>query len=138
MGTQLSQNGTVTRRFYSGSPFESKIGFCRALRSGNMLFVSGTAPIAEDGSPFATGNAELQAERCFEIAQNAIQNLGGNLQDVVRTRIFLVSENDWQAVGKVHAKFFGEFHPTSTMIVVSKLLNPDWLVEIEVDAIVSN
>ena len=125
------------RRVSSGSPYEEPIGFSRAARAGSVVAVSGTAPVADDGSVFAPGDAHVQAQRCLEIALRALADLGGSPADVVRTRTFLVDRADWQEVGRAHGEVFGDVRPASTMVVVAGLLDPGWLVEIEVDAVVA-
>lgn len=121
---------TLTR---SGSPFEEAIGFSRAVREGAVVAVSGTAPIWPDGSvdpdPF------VQAGRCWEIALAALAELGGAPADVVRTRQFVTSVEVAGAVGRAHAEVFGDVRPASTMVVVAALLDPRWVVEVELDAI---
>lgn len=125
---------TQKSRHFSGSPFETQFGFCRAMRSGNRILVAGTAPIGEDGQTVAPGDAGLQARRCFDIIQAAIESLGGSLEDVVRTRMFLTDIRDWETVGAVHGDYFGEIQPVSTLIEVSGLIDPDWRVEFEAEA----
>ncbi|HLK17108.1 MAG TPA: RidA family protein [Fimbriimonadaceae bacterium] len=118
----------------SGSPFETSIGFSRALRVGAFTSVSGTAPVDSDGTNAAVGDVIGQARRCFEIIQDALHQVGVPLQDVVRTRMYLVRASDGEAVGLVHGAFFGEIRPAATMVVVAGLLRPEWLVEVEADA----
>lgn len=117
----------------SASPYEPEIGFSRALRHGRRILVSGTAPIARDGSTFE-GGAYEQAQRCFEIALEAVAALGGSAQDVVRTRMYLVDAADWREVGRAHGERFRGVDPAATMVVVKELLDPRWRVEIEVEA----
>lgn len=119
----------------SGSPFESTIGFSRAVRVGNVISVAGTAPIAPDRKTTGVGNPAAQARRCLEIIQDAIEDAGAKLSDVVRTRVYLTNIDDWEAVGKVHGEFFRDIRPASTMLQVSRFINPAWLVEIEADAV---
>src|SRR5512135_2010001 len=104
----------------SGSPFEPRIGFARAVRVGNMVSVSGTAPIG------VQGDAAAQARRCLAIIQAALQDAGSRLQDVVRTRMYLTHREDWEAVGRIHGEFFRDIRPASTMVVVKELLDPEW------------
>ncbi len=120
------------RRIASGSPFEPTIGFSRALRVGERVLVSGTAPISEDGS--VDPDASAQMRRCLEIAFAALAEAGGGPGDVVRTRTYLVDRADAEAVGAAHGEVFGAIRPASTMIVVAGLLDPRWKVEIELDA----
>ncbi|RAQ95254.1 RidA family protein [Thermogemmatispora tikiterensis] len=119
----------------SGSPYEPVIGFARAVRLGNMIAVSGTAPLGPDGKTVAPGDAAAQTRRCLEIMQAALNQLGADLSTVIRTRIFLVHAEDWEQVGRVHGEFFGAVRPASTMVQVARLLDPQWLVEIEADAL---
>ncbi len=119
----------------SGSPYESQIGFSRAVRVGDVVAVSGTAPVWPDGE--VDPDPAAQARRCFEIALGALAELGGGPEDVVRTRQFIVSPDDAAAVGEVHGRIFGEIRPASTMVVVAGLLDPRWRYELELDAIVA-
>lgn len=121
------------RRHGSGSPYEDAIGFSRAIRVGDRILVSGTAPVEADGSN-TIGDAGVQAERCCAIIIEAIEALGGSSSDVVRTRIMLVDARDGAAVGAVHARWFAEARPAATMVVVAGLLRPEWRVEIEAEA----
>lgn len=121
------------RSYGSGSPFEPRIGFSRAVRVGDHIYVSGTGPIWEDGSFDADPAA--QARRCLEIIVDALAELGARTEDVVRTRIYLIDPTDIDAVGPVHAEFFGAVRPAATAIAVAALLDPRWRVEIEADAL---
>ena len=118
----------------SGSPFEATIGFSRALRAGNHVFVSGTAPIWPDGS--CHPDPAAQARRCLEIILDALEQAGAGAGDVVRTRTFLVDVADAGIVGAVHGEVFGEVRPAATMVVVSGLLDPRWKLEIEAEALI--
>jgi enamine deaminase RidA (YjgF/YER057c/UK114 family) len=120
------------RRVTSGSPFEAKFGFCRALRTDDRVLVAGTAPIWPDGAVDPDPGA--QARRCFEIIAGALRELGLDLSKVVRTRMFLVDAADAEAVGAAHAEAFGAHPPVATMVVVAALLDPRWRVEIEAEA----
>ncbi|MBV9670577.1 MAG: RidA family protein [Acidobacteriales bacterium] len=120
------------QRAFSGSRFESLFGFCRAVRVGDYIHVSGTAPIL-DGKT-APGDARAQSRRCFEIIESALKQFGADRNHVVRTRMFLTNIQDWQAVGAAHAEFFSAVQPAATMVGTSALIEPDWLVEIEADA----
>ena len=121
-------------RVSSGSPYEARIGFSRAVRTGNRIVVSGTAPIGPNRETVAPGDPSAQARRCFQIIQSALEDAGGALADVVRTRIFLKNIDDWEAVARVHGEFFRDIRPASTILQVSGFIDPDWLVEIEADA----
>ncbi len=122
------------QRSTSGSPFEPLIGFSRAVRVGEHVYVSGTGPIWDEG-PFDDDPA-AQARRCFEIVVAALEDLGAGACDVVRTRIYLTDAADIDAVGPVHAEFFGAVAPAATAVVVASLLAPRWKVEIEAEALV--
>ncbi len=117
----------------SGSPFEDTIGFSRAVRIGDVVAVSGTAPVWPDGH--VDPDPGVQARRCWEIALAALAELGGTPGDVIRTRQFLTRADDSDAVGAVHGEVFGAARPASTMLVVAGLLDPRWRVEVELDAI---
>ena len=119
----------------SASPLEAEIGFSRAVRVGNHGYVSGTAPLDEKGKTYAPGNLEAQTRRCFEIAVRALNDLGMRKQDAVRTRIMLTDITRWQEAAKVHGEFFHDVRPACTFVQVSRFIDPEWLVEIEVDAI---
>ncbi len=121
------------RRAFSGSKFEDLFGFCRAVRVGDHVHVSGTAPIKE-GKTHLPGDAGAQARRCFEIIEAALQELGATCNDVIRTRMFLTRISDWQEVGAVHAEFFAAARPVATMVGIAQLIDPEWLVEVEADA----
>jgi enamine deaminase RidA (YjgF/YER057c/UK114 family) len=121
-------------RVSSGSPFEPTIGFSRALRVGERVWVSGTGPVEPGGS--CAGDAAEQARRCFDIIVAALAEAGATISDVVRTRMFLTSVDDADAVSTVHGELFSEIRPAATMVVVAGLLDPRWKVEIEVDALI--
>ena len=120
-------------RFRSASPYESLVGFSRAVRRGSHIAVSGTAPLDADGET-VLGGAYEQAKRCFEVILEAVEALGGTREDVVRTRMFVIDASDWDAVSRAHGEFFGEVYPAATLVVVRGLLDPRWKVEIEADA----
>jgi len=127
----------MTRKLVtSGSPYESSVGFSRAVRVGGWISVSGTAPIGSNRETVGPGDASAQARRCFEIIQAALEEAGSSISDVVRTRIFLTEISDWEKVAEVHGEFFRDVRPASTIVQVASLIEPDWLVEIEADAVV--
>lgn len=128
---------TERQRTASASPFEESIGFSRAIRVGGRILVSGTAPVEADGSS-TSGDAEVQAERCFDIIVGAIRQLGGARTDIVRTRMFITDPADGEAVGRAHGRRFADVRPAATMVVVSALLRPEWRVEIEAEALVGD
>jgi len=120
----------------SGSPFEKPIGFSRAVRVGNTIAVSGTAPIAPGGGTAYPGDLYRQTLTCIEIIKDAIEKAGGRLEDVIRTRIMLVDITRWQEAASAHGKFFGDIRPASTFVEVSRFIDADWLVEMEADCVV--
>lgn len=124
------------RHFESGSRFEPLIGFSRAVRIGDRVLVSGSGPTWDDGS--CDADPAVQARRCLEIIVEALTALGATADDVVRTRIYLTDPADIDAIGPVHAEFFGSVRPAATAVVVASLLDPRWKVEIEAEAVVSD
>jgi enamine deaminase RidA (YjgF/YER057c/UK114 family) len=125
---------TDRTRISSESPFEARIGFSRAVRVGDRVVVSGTAPVWPDGT--CPPDAGTQARRCLEIILTALAEAGGGAADVVRTRMYLVSADDAGEVGAAHAEVFGSVRPAASMVVVAALLDPRWRVEIEAEAVV--
>jgi len=120
----------MTRKNISGtSPFEPIIGFSRAVRIGNDIHVSGTGPVGADDADVAE-----QADQCLTLIATALKNAGSSIEHVYRTRMYLTRVEDWEAVGRIHGKFFGLIRPAATMVVVAALLNPKWRIEIEADA----
>lgn len=117
----------------SGSPFEGEFGFSRAVRQGNRILVAGTGPIEPDGQT-TPGDVTAQADRCCALIVKAIEELGGNANDVVRTRMFLTDPDDQSAVGAVHARYFGAANPAATMAGAAWLCRPEWKVEMEAEA----
>jgi enamine deaminase RidA (YjgF/YER057c/UK114 family) len=120
----------------SGSPYEPKVGISRAVRVGPIISVAGTAPLGLDGRTVGRGDAATQARRCLEIIASALKGAGASMGQVVRTRILLTRIEDWQAVAAVHGEFFREIRPVNTIMQVSRFIDPEWLVEIEADAVV--
>ncbi len=125
------------QRTTSGSPYEAQFGFCRAVREGKRIIVAGTGPVEPDGSSTPGGAAE-QAARCCDLIVAAIEVLGGSAKDVVRTRMLLTDFDDQDAVGAVHARYFGDAKPAATMAGVAWLCRKEWKVEIEAEAVISN
>ena len=123
-------------RISSASPYEDKFGFCRAIRIGNIIHIAGTAPLDEDGKTVGIGDPKVQARRCFDILGNALNALGADYRDVVRTRMLLSRISDWEVIGAVHGEYFREIRPVSTLVEVSSFINPEWLLELEAEAIV--
>lgn len=121
------------QRVSSGSPFEAVMGYCRAVRVDDRVFVAGTAPAWPDGS--IDPDPEAQARRCIEIVAAALAEAGGSLADVVRTRVYLVDAGDFDAIARAHGEAFAAVRPANTTVVVAALLNPAWRLELEVDAV---
>lgn len=120
------------RQNISGSsPYEPIIGFSRAVRMGNNIHVSGTGPVGADDADAAT-----QTRHTLEIIRAALEKAGARMENVVRTRMYLTHVDDWEAVGRAHGEYFGAIRPAATMVVVAKLLNPKWRIEIEADAVI--
>jgi enamine deaminase RidA (YjgF/YER057c/UK114 family) len=122
-------------RLGSGRPLESQIGFSRVVVAGAMVAVSGCAPTNADGSSAGGDDPYLQANACLEVIKTALARAGCSVEDVYRTRIYLTNAADWKAVGRAHGECFSGSPPASTMVVVKGLLRPEWLVEIEADAV---
>jgi enamine deaminase RidA (YjgF/YER057c/UK114 family) len=127
----------VERRLISsGSPYEATVGFSRAVRAGEHVYVAGTAPVMPDGGN-PPADAYGQARRCFEIIAAALEEAGTSVADVVRTRVYLVRVEDFEEVGRAHGEVFGDIRPANTTLLAGGLLDPRWLVEIEAEAVVS-
>lgn len=120
----------------SGSPLEKPIGFSRAVRLGNSISVAGTAPIADDGTTAFPGDVYAQTKRCLEITKKAIEDAGGRLEDVVRTRLLLTDASQWEDAAKAHGEYFSNIRPACTVMVVTGFVREDWLVETEADCVV--
>jgi len=128
---------TTNRKLVSSaSPYEPIVGFSRAVRAGNFIAVSGTTA-GSGGKPVAIGDPAAQTRAIIEVIEKALADLGGSLNDVVRTRIYLVDIAHWEAVGRVHGEFFADIRPANSMLQVTAFVRPEWLVEIEADAVVA-
>ena len=121
--------------FHSAAPWESIVGYSRAVRTGPFIAVTGCAAIGPDGELVGEGDAYAQACRCIEVIGEVLESAGAGLSDVVRTRMFVTDIEQWEAVGRAHKEAFGEVMPATTMVEVSRLIDPRMLVEIEADAI---
>ena len=122
----------MKQRVSSGSPMEPILGFSRAIRTGKQIMVAGTAAIEPDGQT-TPGGAAAQMERCCAIIAKAIEDLGGDIADTVRTCIYLTNRTDFEAVAAIHGKWFGVARPATTTLIVSGFIRPEWLVEIEAE-----
>lgn len=122
----------------TGAPWESIVGYCRAVRVGPHISVSGTAPVGAAGEVVGIGDPYAQTRRCIEIIEQALEEAGAGLGDVVRTRMYVTDISQWEAIGRAHGEAFGDILPASAMVEVSQLIDPEMLVEIEADAIVAD
>uniref|UniRef100_A0A7C3AAT3 RidA family protein n=1 Tax=Thermorudis sp. TaxID=1969470 RepID=A0A7C3AAT3_9BACT len=125
-------------RVSSGTVWEGRVGYSRAVRAGNLVFVSGTTATDDQGNVVGRGDPEAQARFILEKIERALEAAGASLSDVVRTRVYVTNADDWEAVGRAHAAYFGEIRPANTLVEVSRLVGPDYLVEIEADAVIGS
>ena len=122
----------------SGTSWEPLVGYSRAVRVGRYITVSGSAAIDGDGELVGAADAYLQARQCIKVIRAALEEAGGRLSDVVRTRMFVTNIEQWSEIGRAHQEAFGEVMPATSMVEVSRLIDPRMLVEIEADAIVGD
>lgn len=120
----------------TGTDWEDKVGYSRAVKVGNQVFVSGTTAVDENGDIVGKGDVYLQTRQCILNIEKALKKAGASLNNVVRTRTFITNMDDWEAFGKAHEEFFGTIKPAATLVEINKLIDPDLLVEIEVNAVV--
>lgn len=123
------------QRVFSGAPWEEQVAYCRALRAGNLIFITGTAPVADDGAVFAPNDAYRQTQRCLEIIRKSLQALGADLRHIVRTRLYVTDIRRWEEFGRAHRECFAGHPPCATMVEVTGLIDPAMLIEIEADAV---
>ena len=122
----------------SSSPYASVIGFSRAVRVGNFISVGGTAPIDREGKTVGVSDPATQTRQCLETIESALKEAGASMKDVIRTRMLLTNIEDWREVAKVRGEYFKDVKPVDTVMQVSTFINPEWLIEVEVDAVVEN
>ncbi len=125
----------LTRRIFTQSPWEEKISYCRAIRKGSFIAVSGTTSI-KNGRVFAPGDAYQQTLCCLAIIEESLQKLGAQRSDILRTRMFVSDISQWELFGKAHGEFFKDCPPATSMLEVKALIDPELLIEIEADAVV--
>ncbi len=122
------------KNFSSGTLWEPTVGYSRAVKSGDHVYISGTTPTGKEGNILGKDNPYVQTIQIIKNIEDALQTLGASLKDVVRTRIYVTDINNWEKVGKAHAELFKEIHPACTLIEIHNLINPEILVEMEADA----
>jgi enamine deaminase RidA (YjgF/YER057c/UK114 family) len=130
---------TMKRESYSSAaPWEAIVGYSRAVRTGPFIAVTGCASVGPDGELVGEGDPYAQATRCIEVIREVLESAGAGLTDVVRTRMFVTNIDQWEEIGRAHKEAFGDIMPATTMVEVSRLIDPRMLVEIEADAVVTD
>jgi isochorismate pyruvate lyase len=125
------------QRAFTGAPWERHVGYCRALRAGERVFVTGTTAVNPDGTIHGPGDGYEQARRCLEIIERTLAEVGARMEHVTRTRLFVTDIDRWREFGRAHAEVFGDHPPTTTMVEIRRLIHPDMLIEIEADAVIT-
>lgn len=131
------RQAAIRHRISSGSVWEERVGFSRALRVGNWVFVSGTTATDAEGNVIGMADPYAQTVAIIEKIERALIEAGATLADVVRTRVYVTNADDWEAVGRAHARFFGDVRPANTLVEVSRLVGDGYLVEMEADALIA-
>jgi len=121
----------------NGNPMEAIVGFSRAVRVGPYISIGGTAPVGPDGNTVGIGDVAAQTRRCIEIIEDALIRAGSGLNDVVRTRVILTDIDRWKEAIDVRKEYFRDIRPVDTIMAVTRFVNPEWLVELEVDAVIA-
>ena len=130
---------TMKRESYSSAaPWEAIVGYSRAVRTGPFIAITGCASVGPDGELVGEGDPYVQATRCIEVIREVLESAGAGLADVVRTRMFVTNIDQWEEIGRAHKEAFGDIMPATTMVEVSRLIDPRMLVEIEADAVVTD
>jgi len=125
-------------RVSTGTKWEGIVGYSRAIRLGNHIEISGTVAVDESGRVVGKGDPAAQAEYIFEKVEKVLGKLGASLYDVIRTRMYVMNIDDWEPVGRVHGEYFSEIKPATSMVEVSALIGPEYLVEVEVSALLND
>ena len=138
MGREGSYMTTQRTLISNGNPMEKMVGFSRAVRVGPFIAIGGTAPVDQDGKTVGIGDVFLQTKQCFEIIKNALEQAGSGLHDIVRTRVILTDIDNWKQAIEARKLYCQDARPVDTIMAIDRFVNPEWLVEIEVDAVVAD